>query len=207
MKTPKYFNNIEPLDETGVVAWSDFITPEHVIEAFEFGLFPWPDEENSVYWSSPIKRGVIFFDNIKWSKSDLKFFKKSDFVFRINSDFETTIRTCAGVKEKSETGTWITGNLIETYIELNEMGFSKSFEVYEHEILVGGVYGFLSPNYFSAESMFYVKPNASKFALFKMIEYFKEIGLTWIDTQVTTEFTEKIGATEISREKFLNLIK
>lgn len=204
-----YFESYEPVDESGAVAWSPFVDPEQVIEAYEHGVFPWPDREESIYWFSPFQRGILDFAEAKWSARDLRFFKKEPFVFRHNYDFEKTIRLCAQVKARQEGGTWITDDLIETYLILHTLGVSHSFEVYdkESEEMVGGVYGVQSKTYFSAESMFYLKPNASKYALFKGIEYLSQKGMSWIDTQVVTEFTSQIGAKEIPRDIFLQRIK
>lgn len=202
----RYFKSYEPIDKSGAVAWSDYIEADQVIEAYNHGVFPWPDQEKSIYWFSPLRRGVLDFKDLHWSKSDLKFFKDCKFQFKMNQNFVHTIETCAKVKNEIEDGTWITEDLINAYIELNQMGVALSFEVYDEGSLIGGMYGVLSKTYFSAESMFYLKSNASKFALYKSIDYFKSIGLSWIDTQVTTDFTSRLGAKEISRAAFLKRI-
>lgn len=207
MKKLKYFVSTDPVDKSGVVAWSPSLKPEQVIEAYDHGVFPWPDQQGSVYWFSPLMRGVLNFKDFNWTKTDLKFFRKTNFKFKINADFSLNIRTCAQAKINQGTETWITEDLINTYIDLHHRGLVVSFEVYDHNQLVGGVYGVLSKTYFSAESMFYVKPNASKFALFKASEYLSEKGLSWIDTQVITDFTSQLGAIEIPRLHFLKLIK
>lgn len=203
----KYFQSYEPIDKSGLVNWTPFIEKQQVIEAYSHGVFPWPEEEESIFWFSPLKRGILQFDNVKWSRSDYKFFKNCNYEFKYNFNFENVIRTCAKVKIELEKGTWITNDLIETYLELHKMGLAQSFEVYDEGHLVGAVYGVYIHNYFSAESMFYIKPNASKYALMSLIEYFKKQRLSWIDTQVVTAFTSGIGAKEISRNEFLNLIK
>ncbi len=224
----KYFKSSEPVDPSGVVAWSPYIEPDQVIEAYENGIFPWPDQERSIYWFSPYQRGILEFQDLKWSKSDLSFFTKCNYEFKFNTNFELTIETCAEVKKnpvqklsielknnnandiqsknKIEAGTWITEDLIETYVELNKKGIAISYEVYDQDCLIGGMYGVKSKNYFSAESMFYKKPNASKFALFKAIEHLKQFKVSWIDTQVVTDFTSRLGAKEIPRIEFLKRI-
>ncbi len=207
MKKNKYFKNFDPVDDSGVVAWSDFIEPEQVLEAYAGGMFPWPDQEKSIYWFSPWHRGVLDFTNVYWTKKELKFFKKCNYEFKVNCNFELTLKTCAEAKIKLTKGTWITPDLIAAYLLLHLKDKAWSFEVYEAEKLVGGVYGVISKTYFSAESMFYIKPNASKFALFKTVEYLKNFGLSWIDTQIVTDFTSRLGAREISRAEFLARIK
>lgn len=207
MKKLKYFVNVDPIDESGAVAWSSFIEADQVIEAYENGIFPWPDKEKSTYWFSPLQRGVLDFKDLKWTRKELKFFKTCEFDFKINYDFRRFIKTCAQVKAETEKGTWITKQLISAYLKLNQTGEAISFEVYDQNELVGGLYGVLSKTYFSAESMFYIKPNASKYALYKTVEFLSSKGLTWMDTQVVTEFTSRIGAKEISRKDFLKRIE
>jgi leucyl/phenylalanyl-tRNA---protein transferase len=207
MKKLNYFHSVEPVDSSGIVAWSPFIEAEQVIEAYEHGVFPWPEAYQSIYWFSPLKRGVLEFKDLKWTKKEIKFLNKCNFEFRINFDFEAMIKTCAEVKAEIEEGTWITEDLIEAYLELNKKNIAISFEVYELDELVGGMYGVFSEKYFSAESMFYKKSNASKYAIFKAVEFLKLKGLSWIDTQVVTDFTSRLGAKEISRKQFLLKIK
>lgn len=206
MKSHVFFPETEPLDSSGVVSWTPDIYPDQVVEAYEKGIFPWPEKEKSILWFSPLSRGILEFDNVKWSKSDLKFFKKTDLKFYVNRDFEACIKLCAKIKELQEQGTWITKDMIRVYTELNRRGKTKSFEVYSADRLVGGVYGVLTSHYFSAESMFYIEKNASKYALFKAIEHLKKLDLSWLDTQMLTDFTQKIGARMVSRKLFLQRI-
>ncbi len=207
MKKLKYFKNIDPVDDSGVVAWSPSLESDQIIEAYQNGIFPWPNAQGSVCWFSPLMRGILKFKDLKWSKKDLKFFKKTSFVFKINANFKLAIETCAKAKISQKTETWITSDVIEAYTDLHQQGAAISFETYEGEDLVGGIYGVLSKNYFSAESMFYLKSNASKFALFNAVEFLSGIGMAWIDTQVVTDFTSQLGAKVITRQEFLELIK
>ena len=62
------------------------------------------------------------------------------------------------------------------------------------------------PHYFSAESMFYIESNASKLALKAMVEELKTQGLSWLDAQVLTPFTSRLGASLLKREDFMNRI-
>ena len=116
----KYFSNIEPLDESGVVAWTPFVEEDQILEAYENGIFPWPESEDSVFWFSPLERGVLNFDSIHWTRKDIKFFARHNYDIRFNFDFESLIRVCAKVKKKQEGQTWITDSMIQTYCQLNE---------------------------------------------------------------------------------------
>jgi leucyl/phenylalanyl-tRNA--protein transferase len=76
-------------------------------------------------------------------------------------------------------------------------------EVWEGEELVGGLYGVGIDGVYAGESMFHLRPNASKLALLFLIEHLKERGLDWIDIQMITPHMETLGAREIPREEFL----
>lgn len=206
MESP-YFNSYDPIDESGIVTWTPYIMPDQVIEAYENGVFPWPESEESIFWFSPHRRGVLDFKNYNLNRSTQKAFRKSQFEFKVNHDFRAVIELCAEIKRQTETDTWITKDLIEAYIELHKAGWVHSFECHKNGRLVGAVYGFFCHNYFSAESMFYTVSNASKFAFDGMIKQLSLNGLSWIDTQMVTPFAQKLGAKYISRKDFLSRIK
>ena len=118
------------------------------------------------------------------------------------------MEACATVKRKGENGTWITRQIIDSYTELFERGFAASFETYSGQgDIVGGTYGVMHGNYFSAESMFHAADNASKFALFSAVEYLKAKGVGWIDVQVMNPFLELLGCREVSRAEFGRMLK
>lgn len=200
----RYFEHYEPIDDSGIVTWTPYIYPEQVVEAYQNGVFPWPDTEQSIFWFSPLKRGVLEFSDFKLSRSTYKAFRKKNFELKINYDFPAFIRRCADVKKQTEKDTWITEDLMETYAQLQEQGWVYSFETHLDGELVGGVYGVKVNQYFSAESMFYTVSEASKFALLGMVQTLSQEGMSWIDTQMVTPFTKQLGAKYISRNQFLS---
>lgn len=204
----KYFPNIQPIDRSGLVAWTPFIEKDQVLEAYENGVFPWPESEESIFWLSPWKRGVLNFDSVYWTRKDIKFFTRHNYSVQFNTHFESLITKCARMKKKKDGQTWITNNMIQIYCELNELSKIHSVGIYNsYNECVGGLYGVLMPHYFSAESMFYIESNASKLALKAMIEDLKVQGLSWMDTQVVTPFTSRLGASLLKREDFIKRIK
>ncbi len=201
-----YFEHYEPIDESGIVTWTPYIHPEQVVEAYHHGVFPWPESEQSIFWFSPPERGVLKFEDFALSRSTHKAFRKYNFELKINHDFRAFIELCAEVKKKTERDTWITKDLIDTYVELQKQGWVHSFETHLDGQLVGGVYGVKVNHYFSAESMFYTVSEASKFALSQMVSVLSQEGMSWIDTQMVTPFTKQLGARYISRNRFLSLL-
>src|SRR5690606_18370592 len=104
-------------------------------------------------------------------------------------------------------GTWITKNMIKAYIELHNMGYAKSVEVWENNELVGGLYGIDLGHVFCGESMFSKVSNSSKIAFISLVDMLYKEGYKLIDCQVYTNHLESLGAEEISREHFLEILK
>ena len=92
------------------------------------------------------------------------------------------------------------------YVKLHKMGYAKSYEVWEEDELVGGLYGIDLGHIFCGESMFSLKSNASKFALIRLNEELIKKNYKLIDCQVYTKHLASLGAEEISREDFLKIV-
>jgi leucyl/phenylalanyl-tRNA--protein transferase len=60
---------------------------------------------------------------------------------------------------------------------------------------------------FGGESMFYLRPNASKLALLFLIERLQASGLAWMDVQMMTPHMAALGAKLIAREEFLEKLE
>jgi leucyl/phenylalanyl-tRNA--protein transferase len=125
------------------------------------------------------------------------------FHFTIDQAFEAVIVSCARVKRKGETGTWITPPMISAYCELHKEGHAHSVEVWEGNTLVGGLYGVDAGGAFSGESMFCCRSNASKLALLYLTEHLQKRGVDWIDIQMMSPHMEALGARSIDRAEFL----
>ena len=93
--------------------------------------------------------------------------------------------------------------MIRGYTELHCRGRAHSVEAWEDGELVGGLYGVDAGGAFAGESMFRLRPNASKLALLFLIEHLKARGLEWLDIQVMTPHMEALGARLVSRDEFL----
>lgn len=197
------FPPVETASEEGILVSTYEITEELVIAAYNEGIFPWPLTNEFITWFAPPKRAVLFFDEVKSSlKRSVKKYEVS-----FNRNFEDVIRLCASVPRKNQKGTWITEQIIDVYTKLHHRGFAQSVEVFEDSKLVGGLYGVGFRKFFAAESMFHLKPNASKVALYHLIEKLKSDGVSFIDCQVMNPFLKTLGVREISREDFMSLLE
>ena len=202
------FPPVQNADKNGLLAIGGDLEVGSLLLAYRSGIFPWPFDEETLAWFSPPQRAILFFDNFHISRSLEKARNKTTFTFSIDGDFKGVMRHCAELKNRSrQHGTWITPDVIESYYKLHKEGCAHSFECYDGEELVGGVYGVSIGKMFAAESMFYRRPNASKFALCNLIDYLKLQGATWIDVQVLNPFTQKLGAIDVPRREFMKLLK
>jgi leucyl/phenylalanyl-tRNA---protein transferase len=200
------FPPVHRADADGVLAISEFITPELTVAAYCNGIFPWPVEARHILWHAPPQRSIIRFRDFRVPHGTRRELKKKKFHFSVNQHFAEVIHACANAP-REEGGTWITAKIISTYLELNRLGFAMSFETLDDDgNLAGGLYGIRIGRYFSGESMFFYESGASKYALIKMVEFLdKEYGCSWLDSQVQNSFTEMFGAVEVPREVFMRL--
>jgi leucyl/phenylalanyl-tRNA--protein transferase len=116
------------------------------------------------------------------------------------------MKYCSTVKRVDQEGTWITDEMKNAYIKLHKLGFAKSYEVWEGDSLVGGLYGVDLGAVFCGESMFSLQPNASKFAFIKLAQELKEKNYRVIDCQMYTDHLASLGAVEISRNEFIGIL-
>lgn len=190
-------------NEEGVLAIGGDLSIETLLEAYSHGIFPWPHEDYPLLWFCPWERGILEFQNLHIPRSLKKYAMKQNWRYTWNQDFTSVIRECAQTIRPGQSGTWINANLINSYEKFHASGYAHSLEVWEEGTLIGGIYGVLVKNVFSAESMFYKKSNASKWALWQLVNHLQTLGLTWIDVQMVTSITESFGAHLISQKDFL----
>jgi leucyl/phenylalanyl-tRNA--protein transferase len=201
------FPPVDSADEHGLVAIGGDLELDSILLAYSQGIFPWPiSDEYPLAWFSPNPRGILLFDKLHLSKSLRKFLRKSPYEVRFNTNFEAVILNCARVARRGETATWITKDIINSYIELHKQGYAYSVETYLDERLVGGVYGVCINQFFSGESMFHLEDNASKVALVSLLYMLKQRDIGWIDTQMVTPVVEGLGGIEIPRDTFLKML-
>lgn len=187
----------------GVVDLSDDLRVERLLEAYSFGIFPWPHDDLPTLWYSPEERGVLDFADFHVPKSLNKFLRQQCWTYTFNQAFDEVIESCAGLKRPGQMGTWINKKIVRAYREFHAAGYAHSLEVWDGDCLIGGLYGVYVGGLFCGESMFYRETNASKAALVKLVEFLKSQGLTWMDIQMVTPVLEGFGGKYMKRKKFL----
>jgi leucyl/phenylalanyl-tRNA--protein transferase len=188
-----------------VVAVGDDLRVDTLRDAYRHGIFPWPHEELPLPWFSPRRRTVLFFDELHVGRT-LRRARRSDLSFSIDEAFAEVIAACATVPRGDDVGTWIGPEIIAAYARLHRAGDAHSVEVWSGGELVGGLYGVDAGGVFTGESMFHRAPNASKLALLHLVDHLRARGATWLDCQVMTGHMRALGAREIGRAKFLDML-
>lgn len=202
------FSPVDKANEEGLLCIGGTLNNEVLESAYRQGIFPWPVSKiDPILWFAPPKRAILDFKNLKVSSRLQRYFQKSSFTFKVNKNFEAVIKACSVVPRKRQSGTWITSQILGAYINLHKAGLAHSFEAYQKEKLVGGMYGIWIDNMFAGESMFHHEDHASKFVLIETVNYLKQKGLTWMDVQVMTPLLKSFGAKEISRKVFMARLK
>ena len=196
------FPNPNTAHESGIVCYGGDLNPNRVIKAYMSGIFPWYNEDDPILWWSPNPRCILKFEDFKVSKTLKKCIDKNIYEIKFDNDFENVIKSCQNAPRNSNK-TWLNDEMIETYIQLYNMGFAHSFESYLDGKLVGGGYGINIGDIFCGESMFSLQNDASKVALYHLVHRLKNNGFNFIDCQVPNEHLISLGATTISREEFL----
>lgn len=193
-------------DEDGLIAVGGDLSPERLINAYSNGIFPWYGfkEEPEIMWWCPLKRFVIFPNEIHISHSMRQLIKKDVFDITVNEAFDQVIENCSKADNRyNMEGAWLGEDMIAAYKQMYELGVAASVEVWNKEgELVGGLYGINIGNNFIGESMFSLVPNASKFALITLAQLLEPLGGI-IDCQLETEHLKSMGGRYISYEEYM----
>jgi len=200
----------ENTTKDGIIALGGDLSTERLLHAYHRGIFPWYSDGEPIVWHSPLERMVLFPDELRISKSMRQVLKKGEFIITENKAFEEVIFHCKNTERKDEFGTWITDEMEQAYIELHKLGIAKSIEIWRFDSaqrpteLVGGLYGLEIGNIFCGESMFSKVSNASKVAFVHLV---KSKNYNLIDCQVYNEHLASLGAREIERDSFIEMIQ
>ena len=199
-----WFPKPELADEDGLLAVGGDLSAERLVLAYQNGIFPWYSDDSPVLWYAPHERFVLFPEKVKISSTMRKLLKTGKFRITFDHAFPEVIRSCAKSPREDQPGTWITGDMQLAYINLFQLGYAHSVEVWENDLLVGGLYGLQINHVFCGESMFSAVSNASKAALIYLCQ---NKDYTLIDCQVYTSHLESLGAEFISRSGYLDFLK
>lgn len=190
------------LDEpNGLLAAGGDLCAERLINAYRNGIFPWYNDEEPILWWSPIPRCVLPLDALHISKSLAKTIRKNTYTVTFDQAFEQVIFQCSQARKDQE-GTWINPQMQKAYTQLHNLDIAHSVEVWNHQELVGGLYGVAIGNIFFGESMFSRQSNTSKIGFCYLVNHLRKWGFRLIDCQVHNPHLASLGAIEIDRQLF-----
>jgi leucyl/phenylalanyl-tRNA--protein transferase len=191
----------------GIIAIGGKLDVATLYAAYSRGIFPWPQPGLPMLWFSPESRGVLLFKDFKVSESLRRFRRKNPQIeFTVNQDFQYVMEECSKQPRPGQDGTWITSAMLRSYLDFFKAGYCLSVEVREGSEIIGGIYGVLVEGVFSGESMFYRRPNASKLALWYLVDLLAARGHEWIDVQMVTPVVGSMGGKYVDREEYLEML-
>ena len=130
------------------------------------------------------------------------------FTLTVDTEFEMVMRGCGDPRRPHG---WIDEAFIEAYVGLHEGGQAHSVEVWAEAAdgtreLAGGIYGVALGGLFAGESMFHRRTDASKVAFIGLVERLRSGGASLFDVQWCTPHLASLGAVEVSRDHYLELL-
>ena len=198
-----FFPEPSDAEPDGLLAVGGDLSPERLLQAYAAGIFPWFSDDSPILWWSPDPRLVLSPAWLHVPRSLQRTLRRGAYEVRADTAFGRVVRRCAQARRPGQEGTWITDGMADAYQRLHRLGFAHSFEAWEGDRLAGGLYGVSLGGAFFGESMFADRPDASKVAFVRAVEWLEGWGVDLIDCQVRTEHLARFGAREIPRREFL----
>lgn len=190
----------------GLLAAGGDLRPDRLLAAYARGIFPWYDDDSPILWWSPDPRMVLRPEDVHVSRSLAKLIRQGRYQITMDCAFADVIRHCAGLRADRE-GTWITQEMQAAYRDLHRLGHAHSVEIWHDSRLVGGLYGIAMGKLFFGESMFSLAPNVSKIAFVALARQLQQWEFALIDCQMPTDHLQSLGAREMSRAKFQDVLQ
>ena len=190
--------------DSDLIAVGGDLEPATLINAYRRGLFPMEVTalQGRLGWWSPELRGIVPLDRLRVTKSMRQSAKR--FEIRVDTRFTDVMRACG---DPSREDGWITGEFVDGYTTLHQLGWAHSVEVFDRQgQLAGGLYGVRINGLFAGESMFHAQRDASKVALMALVDLMRDSGMQLLDVQWCTEHLASLGAIEIRRGEYLALL-
>ena len=180
------------------------MTPWLIRRAYEEGIFPmdYCGDGDEIGWFQPKRRALFPLTGIHVSRSLAKTIRRKSFEIRFDTAFEEVMRGCI-----RPDGNWISERFVQVYGEIFRQGWGHCAEAWHSGRLCGGVYGIALGSCFCAESMFHRETDASKVALWALVDKCRELGFTIFDAQIMNPHLSSLGAFEVSNEEYQRMLK
>ncbi|MDT0616906.1 leucyl/phenylalanyl-tRNA--protein transferase [Salinisphaera sp. P385] len=190
----------------GLLAMGGDLSPTRLVNAYRRGIFPWYNPEESILWWSPDPRAVFATDAVHVSRRLARIIRQADFAVTLDTDFSAVLDGCAAPRGHNP-GTWLGSDMRAAYRALHQRGLAHSIEFWRHGQLAGGLYGVALGRVFYGESMFSRQPNASRICLTLLARQLARWGFPIIDGQVGSPHLYRMGAFDMPRTEFLDLVR
>lgn len=183
------------------------IDTETLLHAYASGVFPMAENasDDTFHWIKPPERGLIPLDgSFHVPRSLRKTIRNCSYTIQFNQDFATVLALCAGDQPltRPRNSTWINTEIRRLYQELHQQGHAHSLEVYDNNMLIGGLYGVALGGAFFGESMFSRVQDTSKIALVALVEHLRTRGFVLLDCQFITPHLQQFGAFTVSAQEY-----
>ncbi len=216
---PKYFPPPRTADEYGLVAVDPRLDVDRMLDAYRHGIFPWPAQEHDrisrrakewfVGWYSPDPRAILPLDGLHVPRRLARKLRQGQFRFRWNANFRLVLEKCATLRDRKN-DRWLSPDLLSALAALHAAGYTHSVEVFhaqdDFKNICGGIYGVSVGAAFAAESMFFVRSDASKAAVVALVEILRSCEFQVLDIQQASKHMRSMGAVEIARDEFLKRV-
>lgn len=189
----------------GLLAAGGDLSSSRILAAYRQGIFPWFMPDEPILWWSPDPRMVLFPSELHVPRSLAKSIRNRRYEVRFDTAFRRVMYYCAAPRD-AEGGTWITPEMVDAYDALHQQGYAHSAEFWLDSELAGGLYGMALGRVFYGESMFALRPDASKIAFVHLVEALRAQGFGLIDCQMRTNHLARFGGREIPRAEFLRYL-
>jgi len=192
-------------EPNGLLCVGGDLSPERLLAAYRYSLFPWFNDDQPILWWSPNPRAVLLPADIHISRSLRKAIRKKKYRITFDQCFTDVVSACAEPRPY-EANTWISDEIRRAYTQLHQLGYAHSVEAWQGEQLMGGLYGIALGKVFFGESMFSRATDSSKIAFVYLTRQLQQWGFQLIDCQVASEHLTSLGAIDIDRNQFIDLL-
>jgi leucyl/phenylalanyl-tRNA--protein transferase len=174
-----------------------------LLRGYAAGIFPMADSRDAgdVFWVEPRSRAIIPLDQFHLSHSLARRIRSDRFTVTRDQAFHQVLLACADRDE-----TWINSAIERATLGLHAVGHAHSIECWHDDRLVGGLYGVKLGRAFFGESMFSRMADASKVALAWLVARLRFGHFTLLDCQFMTPHLASLGATTVSRDRYVGLL-
>mgnify|MGYP000849688174 FL=1 len=201
------FPHPDQSEPDGLLAVGGDLSPDRLILAYRMGIFPWYHEGQPILWWWLCPRLMVRPLNVHISHSVRNFINRKVYHITFDRAFRQVMEACSAIPRQGQSGTWIMPEMIDAYTKLHEMGYAHSVEVWEGDTLAGGLYGIALGYMFTGESMFALRPNASKIGFVALAQHLDKMGYRWMDCQQDTPHMRTLGADTIHEPLYLDILR